>query len=47
MKSQEFLEETDKGPLKIIRAGNGKEICPLASEALTEATRHLRVAIAS
>ena len=33
--------------LKIIRAGNGKEICPLASEALTEATRHLRVAIAS
>src|SRR5687767_10954479 len=33
--------------LKIIRSGNGKEICPLASEALTEATRHLRVAIAS
>jgi putative nucleotidyltransferase with HDIG domain len=33
--------------LKIIRSGNGKEICPLACEALTEATRHLRVAIAS
>ena len=33
--------------LKIIRAGSGTQICPLAAEALTEATRHLRVAIAS
>ncbi|HEX2722611.1 MAG TPA: HD domain-containing phosphohydrolase [Gemmatimonadaceae bacterium] len=33
--------------LKIIRAGSGAQICPLAAEALTEATRHLRVAIAS
>ena len=33
--------------LKIIRAGCGTQICPLATEALTEATRHLRVAIAS
>ena len=33
--------------LKIIRAGSGTQICPLAAEALTEATRHLRVAMAS
>ncbi len=33
--------------LKIIHAGSGTQICPLAAEALTEATRHLRVAIAS
>jgi putative nucleotidyltransferase with HDIG domain len=33
--------------LKIIREGSGKHVCPVASEALTEATRHLKVAIAS
>jgi HD-GYP domain-containing protein (c-di-GMP phosphodiesterase class II) len=33
--------------LKIIRSGAGKHVCPMATEALTEATRHLRVAIAS
>ena len=33
--------------LKIIKSGNGKHVCPMATEALTEATRHLRVAIAS
>jgi putative nucleotidyltransferase with HDIG domain len=33
--------------LKIIRSGSGKHVCPMATEALTEATRHLRVAIAS
>jgi putative nucleotidyltransferase with HDIG domain len=33
--------------LKIIASGAGKHVCPLATEALTEATRHLRVAIAS
>jgi putative nucleotidyltransferase with HDIG domain len=33
--------------LKIISSGSGKHVCPLATEALTEATRHLRVAIAS
>lgn len=33
--------------LKIISSGSGKLVCPLATEALTEATRHLRVAIAS
>jgi putative nucleotidyltransferase with HDIG domain len=33
--------------LKIIRSGSGKHVCPMACEALTEATRHLRVAMAS
>lgn len=33
--------------LKIIRSGSGKHVCPMATEALTEATRHLRVSIAS
>ena len=33
--------------LKIIREGSGKHVCPVAAEALTEATRHLKVAIAS
>jgi putative nucleotidyltransferase with HDIG domain len=33
--------------LKIIRSGSAKHVCPMACEALTEATRHLRVAIAS
>ena len=33
--------------LKIIRSGIGKHVCPIATDALTEATRHLRVAIAS
>lgn len=33
--------------LKIIRSGAGTHTCPMAVEALTEATRHLRVAIAS
>jgi HD-GYP domain-containing protein (c-di-GMP phosphodiesterase class II) len=33
--------------LKIISSGSGKHVCPVATEALTEATRHLRVAIAS
>ena len=33
--------------LKIIHSGSGKHVCPMACEALTEATRHLRVAIAS
>ena len=33
--------------LKIIRSGVGKHVCPIATDALTEATRHLRVAIAS
>ena len=33
--------------LKIIRDGSGKHVCPVAAEALTEATRHLKVAIAS
>jgi putative nucleotidyltransferase with HDIG domain len=33
--------------LKIIRSGSGKLVCPLATEALTEATRHLKVALAS
>lgn len=33
--------------LKIISSGSGKLVCPMATEALTEATRHLRVAIAS
>jgi HD-GYP domain-containing protein (c-di-GMP phosphodiesterase class II) len=38
---------TREAALKIIRSGSGKHVCPLATEALTEATRHLRVAIAS
>jgi putative nucleotidyltransferase with HDIG domain len=38
---------TRDAALKIISSGNGKHVCPLATEALTEATRHLRVAIAS
>lgn len=33
--------------LKIIREGSGKHVCPVAAEALAEATRHLKVAIAS
>lgn len=33
--------------LKIIRSGSGTLVCPLATEALTEATRHLKVALAS
>jgi putative nucleotidyltransferase with HDIG domain len=33
--------------LKIIRSGAGKHFCPLATEALSEATRHLRVATPS
>ena len=33
--------------LKIIREGSGKHVCPLAAEALTEATRHLKVSLAS
>lgn len=33
--------------LRIIRSGSGKLVCPLATEALTEATRHLKVALAS
>ena len=33
--------------LKIIQSGSGKHVCPMATEALTEATRHLRVKIAS
>lgn len=33
--------------LKIIRSGSGKLVCSLATEALTEATRHLKVALAS
>lgn len=38
---------TREAALKIIRSGSGKHVCPLATEAITEATRHLRVAIAS
>jgi len=38
---------TREAALKIIGSGSGKHVCPLALEALTEATRHLRVAIAS
>jgi HD-GYP domain-containing protein (c-di-GMP phosphodiesterase class II) len=33
--------------LKIIQSEAGKLLCPLATEALTEATRHLKVALAS
>ncbi len=33
--------------LKIIREGSGKHVCPVAAEALTEATRHLKTALAS
>ncbi len=33
--------------LKMIRSGSGTLVCPLATEALTEATRHLKVALAS
>ena len=33
--------------LQIIRSGSGSLVCPLATEALTEATRHLKVALAS
>lgn len=33
--------------LKIIREGSGKHICPVAAEALTEATRHLKLSLAS
>lgn len=33
--------------LSIIRQGSGKHVCPVASEALTEATRHLKVSLAS
>ncbi|MEP6508035.1 MAG: hypothetical protein ABJC63_07395 [Gemmatimonadales bacterium] len=33
--------------LKIIRSGSGTLVCPLATEALAEATRHLKVALAS
>ncbi len=33
--------------LEIIRSGSGTLVCPLATEALTEATRHLKVALAS
>ena len=38
---------TRDAALKIIHSSAGKHVCPLATEALTEATRHLRVAIAS
>jgi putative nucleotidyltransferase with HDIG domain len=38
---------TRDAALKIINSGSGTQVCPLATEALTEATRHLRVAIAS
>jgi putative nucleotidyltransferase with HDIG domain len=38
---------TREAALKIIHSGSGTQICPLAAEALTEATRHLRVSIAS
>jgi putative nucleotidyltransferase with HDIG domain len=38
---------TRDAALGIIRSGSGKLVCPLATEALTEATRHLRVAMAS
>lgn len=38
---------TRDAALKIIRSGSGKHVCPIATDALTEATRHLRVAIAS
>jgi len=38
---------TRDAALKIIRSGVGKHVCPIATDALTEATRHLRVAIAS
>jgi len=31
--------------LKIIRQGSGKHVCPVAAEALTEATRHLKVSL--
>jgi putative nucleotidyltransferase with HDIG domain len=33
--------------LKIIRQGSGKHVCPVAAEALTEATRHLKTSLAS
>ena len=33
--------------LKIIREGSGKHVCPVAAEALTEATRHLKTSLAS
>ncbi len=33
--------------LKIIREGSGKHVCGVAAEALTEATRHLKVSLAS
>jgi putative nucleotidyltransferase with HDIG domain len=33
--------------LKIIREGSGKHVCPVAAEGLAEATRHLKVSIAS
>jgi len=38
---------TRDAALKIIRSGSGTLVCPLATEALTEATRHLKVALAS
>jgi putative nucleotidyltransferase with HDIG domain len=38
---------TRDAALKIIRSGSGKHVCPIATDALAEATRHLRVAIAS
>lgn len=38
---------TRDAALQIIRSGGGKHLCPVAIEGLTEATRHLRVAIAS
>lgn len=38
---------TRDAALAIIRDGSGTKTCPLAAEALTEATRHLRVAVAS
>jgi putative nucleotidyltransferase with HDIG domain len=33
--------------LKIIREGSGKHVCPVAAEALSEATRHLKTALVS
>lgn len=38
---------TREAALKIIQSEAGKLLCPLATEALTEATRHLKVALAS
>lgn len=38
---------TREAALKIIHSESGRLLCPLATEALTEATRHLKVALAS